>query len=139
MARNLVWVSTLGEAYHNQPADVMSAIQALRAQAKAQGHLMSGPQITVTQTSPQIITIEPTNPSIVYVPQYDPALIYGAAYVTPDYTPLEVATGSLLGFGSGIALGAFAGGGCCGWGWGSWNANWDGGSVTYNHNAFVGN
>jgi Protein of unknown function (DUF3300) len=139
MAKNLNWTSTLGEAYHDQPSEVMAAIQTLRAQAKAQGNLKSGPQITVTQQSPNTIVIEPTNPQVVYVPQYDPATIYGTPYVTPGYTAGEVAAGSLLGFGSGIALGALAGGGCCGWGWGSWNPDWSGGSVVYNHNNFYGN
>jgi hypothetical protein len=44
-----------------------------------------------------------------------------------------------LAFGAGIALGAFAGGGCCGWGWSSWNCDWRGGAVAYNHAAFYGN
>src|SRR5271167_2401888 len=46
MAQNLGWTSSLGEAYHNQGADVMNAVQTLRAQAKAAGNLKSGPQIT---------------------------------------------------------------------------------------------
>jgi hypothetical protein len=139
MAKNLTWTSTLGEAYHNQPSEVMAAIQTLRAKAKDQGNLKSGSQITVTQQSPDTIVIEPTNPQVVYVPQYDPAVIYGTPYVIPGYTIGAVAAGSLLGFGTGIALGAFAGGGCCGWGWGSWNTNWHGGAVVYNHNNFYGN
>jgi uncharacterized membrane protein YgcG len=139
MANNLNWTSTLGEAYHNQPSEVMAAIQRLRAQAKAAGNLKSGPQITVTQESPQTIVIEPADPQIVYVPQYNPAVIYGTPYVTPGYTAGEIAAGTLLGFGAGTAVGALAGGGCCGWGWGSWNANWNGGAVVYNHNNFYGN
>jgi hypothetical protein len=139
MAKNLNWTSSLGEAYHNQPSEVMAAIQTLRAQAKAHGNLKSGPQITVTQPSPQTIVIEPTNPQIVYVPQYNPAVIYGTPYITPGYTAGELAAGSLLGFGAGIAVGALAGGGCCGWGWGSWNCNWRGGAVVYNHDDFYGN
>ena len=39
MAKNLAWTSSLGEAYHNQAADVMTAVQTLRAQAKAAGNL----------------------------------------------------------------------------------------------------
>src|SRR5208337_4856725 len=35
MAQNMAWTSQLGEAYHNQQAQVMSAIQTLRAQAKS--------------------------------------------------------------------------------------------------------
>src|SRR5262249_36861237 len=128
MAKNLNWTSTLGEAYHNQPSEVMTAIQKLRAQAKAAGNLKSGPQITVTQESPQVISIEPVSAQVVYVPQYNPAVIYGTPYVTPGYTAADVAAGSLLGFGAGVAVGALAGGGCCGWGWGSWNANWSGGA-----------
>ena len=34
MAKNLSWTSALGEAYHTQAADVMSAVQFLRAKAK---------------------------------------------------------------------------------------------------------
>jgi hypothetical protein len=138
MGNNLNWTSTLGEAYHNQASEVMAAIQTLRAQAKAAGHLQSGPQITVTQESPQIITIEPTNSQMVYVPEYNPAVVYGTPYVTPGYTAGAAATGTLPGFGSGVAVGALTGG-CCGWGWGSWNANWNGGAVAYNHNNFYGN
>src|SRR5262249_35448407 len=140
MAKNLNWTSTLGEAYHNQPSEVMSAIQALREQAKAAGNLKSGTQITVTQQSPQVITIEPANPQVVYVPQYNPAVIYGSPYYTPGYNAGDVALGSLLGYGTGVAVGALAGGGaCCGWGWGSWTANWNSGAVLYNHNNFYGN
>jgi hypothetical protein len=135
MANNLNWTSSLGEAYHNQPSEVMAAIQTLRGQAKAQGHLQSGPQITVSQPSPQTITIEPTNPQIVYVPQYDPAAVYGIPYTTPGYTWSGVA-GSLLGFGAGVAVGSLADE-CCGWG--SWNCNWARGAVAYNHNNFYGN
>jgi len=137
MAKNLNWASSLGEAYHNQPAEVMTAIQMLRAQAKAQGNLHSGPQITVSQPSPEAIVIEPTNPQVVYVPQYNPGLIYGIPYVTPGYTSTGPA-GALLGFDAGVAVGAL-GAGCCGWGWGSWNDNWSGGTVVYNHNDFYGN
>jgi hypothetical protein len=37
MTKNLSWTSALGEAYHTQAADVMTAVQALRAMAKAAG------------------------------------------------------------------------------------------------------
>src|SRR4029453_740165 len=62
LAKNLNWTSSLGEAYHNQPSEVMSAIQTLRAKAMAAGKLRSTPQITVTQQSPQTIVIQPANP-----------------------------------------------------------------------------
>ncbi|WP_278045460.1 DUF3300 domain-containing protein [Edaphobacter modestus] len=51
------WTSALGEAYHTQPTDIMSALQALRSKAQAAGNLKSGSQITVVQQSPQVIVI----------------------------------------------------------------------------------
>jgi hypothetical protein len=139
LAKNLTWASSLGEAYHNQPSEVMAAIQTLRAKAKAAGNLKSTPQITVVQQTPETIVIQPANPQIVYVPEYNPAIIYGTPYVIPGYTAGDVAAAGVIGFGAGIAVGALAGGGCCGWGWNSWNCNWHGGAVVYNHNNFYGN
>jgi hypothetical protein len=139
LSKNLTWTSSLGEAYHNQASEVMAAVQTLRAKAKAAGNLKSTPQITVVQQTPQTIVIQPANPQVVYVPEYNPAVIYGTPYVTPGYTAGDVAAAGVIGFGAGIALGAFAGGGCCGWGWNSWNCNWSGGAVVYNHNNFYGN
>ncbi len=107
----------------------MTAVQTLRAQAKAAGNLKSGPQITVVQQAPQTIVIQPTNPQVVYVPEYNPTVVYGTPYVTPGYsTGALVATG-LLSFGAGMAVGAMMSGGCCGWGYSSWNCNWHGGGV----------
>jgi len=97
LAKNLSWASSLGEAYHNQQADVMTAIQTLRAQAKAKGTLKSSSQITVVQQSPQVIVIQPTNPQIVYVPEYNPAIVYGTPYVTPGYTAGDVAAAGIIG------------------------------------------
>ena len=53
LAKNLTWTSSLGEAYHNQQSEVMTAIQTLRAQAKEKGTLKSSSQITVVQQAPQ--------------------------------------------------------------------------------------
>jgi len=136
MAKSLSWTSQLGEAYHNQKAEVMTAIQTCRAQAKAAGNLKSTPQMTVVQQSPQTIVIEPANPQVVYVPQYNPAVIYGYPYVTPGYTAGDVALASALSFGTGVAIGALADGGG---GWNAWGCDWHGGAVVYNHNAFYGN
>jgi Protein of unknown function (DUF3300) len=136
MAKNLTWTSSLGEAFHNQQAEVMAAIQTLRAQAKAAGNLKSTPQVTVVQQSPQTIVIQPANPQVVYVPEYNPAVIYGTPYVTPGYSAGDVAAAGIIGFGAGIAVGALMSGG---WGWNSWGCNWHGGTVVYNHNTFYGN
>ena len=142
MGQNLAWTSQLGEAYHNQSADVMTAVQTLRAKAQAAGNLKSGSQITVVQQSPQVIEIQPANPQIVYVPQYNPAVIYGYPYVVPYYAPpstAAVVTVGLLSFGAGLAIGAMMSGGCCGWGYSSWNCNWYGGGAYYHGGAYYGN
>jgi hypothetical protein len=49
LAKNLAWTSTLGEAAATQQADVLAAIQRMRAKAYAAGNLNSGPQIKVVQ------------------------------------------------------------------------------------------
>jgi hypothetical protein len=139
LAKNLSWTSSLGEAYHTQAADVMTAVQTLRAQAKAAGNLKSGSQITVVQQSPQVIVIQPTSPTVVYVPQYNPAVVYGTPYVTPGYSTAAVVATGLLAFGVGIAVGAAINNSCCGWGYSYWNCNWHGGAVVYRSNVYYGN
>jgi Protein of unknown function (DUF3300) len=139
LAQNLSWTSSLGEAYHTQAADVMSAVQVLRAKAKAAGNLKSSEQITVVQQSPQVIVIQPTNPQVVYVPQYNPAVVYGTPYVAPGYSTAAVVTTAVLSFGVGIAIGAAMNNNCCGWGYSSWNCNWHGGAVYYGGGAYYGN
>jgi hypothetical protein len=138
MAVNLSWTSALGEAYANQPTDVMSAVQVLRAKAKAAGNLKSGSEIKVVQESPNVIVIQPANPQVVYVPQYNPTVVYGTTYVVPGYTAPPVGT-AVLAFGAGIAVGAMMSGGCCGWGYSYWNTNWHGGTVVYRSNTYYGN
>ena len=142
MAQNLSWTSQLGDAYHNQHAEVMTAVQTLRKQAQAAGNLKTTPQQTVktqTQNGEQVIVIQPSNPQVVYIPSYNPTVIYGTPYTAPGYsTGALVATG-LLSFGAGIAVGAMMSGGCCGWGWSSWNCNWYGGGVYYHGGAYYGN
>jgi hypothetical protein len=139
LAKNLSWTSALGEAYHNQSADVMAAIQTLRAKAQAAGNLKSSSQITVVQQSPQVIVIQPANPQIVYVPQYNPTVVYGYPYVTPGYSSAALVTTGILAFGAGIAVGAMMSGGCCSWGYSSWNCGWHGTAVVYHGGAYYGN
>jgi hypothetical protein len=136
MAKNLNWTSSLGEAYHTQAADVMNAVQVLRAKAQAAGNLKSGSQITVVQQSPQVIVIQPANPQVVYVPQYNPAVVYGVPYATPGYSTAAVVTTGLLAFGAGIAVGAAINNS---WGYSSWNCNWHGGAVAYRSTSYYGN
>ncbi|MGA8740093.1 MAG: DUF3300 domain-containing protein [Terracidiphilus sp.] len=138
LAKNLSWTSALGEAYHTQTADVMAAVQVLRAKAQAAGNLKSGSQITVVQESPQTIIIQPANPQVVYVPTYNPAVVYGYPYVTPGYSTPAVVTTGVLAFGAGIAVGAMMSGGY-GWGYSSWNCNWHSTTVVYHGGSYYGN
>ena len=117
LAKNLAWTSSLGQAFDNQQADVMAAVQTMRAKAQAAGNLKSTSQIQVVQQSPQTIVIQPANPDVVYVPQYNPTVVYGATYAVPYYHPRWFAAG--LSFGVGINIGGgWGGGGFVGGGWG---------------------
>src|SRR5499433_2637493 len=89
MSSKLDWTQKLGDAVLAQQADVMDAIQRLRARADANDKLKSTKQQTVTKKSDggkQVIVIEPTDPQTVYVPYYDPAVVYGA-WPSPAYPP----------------------------------------------------
>jgi hypothetical protein len=136
MAKNLSWTSSLGEAYHSQAADVMTAVQVLRGKAKAAGNLKSGSQITVVQQSPQVIVIQPTNPQVIYVPTYNPTVVYGAPVATPGYSTAAVVTTAVVAFGIGIAVGAAMNNS---WGYSYWNCNWHGGTVVYHSSGYYGN
>src|SRR5208283_4957186 len=148
LAHNLSWTSSLGQAFANQQADVMAAVQTMRAKAQAAGTLQSTIQITVTQPSPNIIVIQPANSQVVYVPQYNPAVVYGAPIAVPLYVPPPVPVAAVgVYFGSGITVGAAFGGGLGGgvgggWGWHAWNVNWGGGggsTIIYNNNTYINN
>ena len=82
MDQNLEWTTQLGEAFLDQPADVMNTIQQLRAQARAAGTLVDTPQQKVVEEQSNI-RIVPAEPERIYVPQYDPEVVYvqrGGAY-----------------------------------------------------------
>ena len=122
MASNLTWTSSLGEAYHTQAADMMTAIQVLRAKAYASGNLKSSTQLAVVQQSPQVIVIQPVNPQVVYVPMYNPAVVYGYPYVVPAYVYVPPPAGAaVVAFGVGVAVGAMMAGSSYAWGYSSWN------------------
>lgn len=64
MDQNLEWTSALGEAFLNQPADVMNSIQGLRAEAKAAGNLRDTPQQQVVEEK-TYIRIVPAQPEVI--------------------------------------------------------------------------
>src|SRR5208283_3808641 len=142
MSKNLSWTSALGDAYFNQQQDVMNAVQELRRKAKDAGNLKTTKQQTVTTQgtgSQTTIIVQPANPQVVYVPTYNPTVVYGTPVpVYPGYSGADVAAAAIISFGVGMMVGAaINGGGCCGWGWNSWNCNWHGGTVIYNRNVYV--
>jgi hypothetical protein len=103
MCSEIDWTKQLGEAFTANQSAVLDSVQRLRLQAKQAGNLQTTPQQTVvTQQagSQQVIVIQPTNPQIIYVPQYNPVQVY----VAPP--PSQPATGVIIAFGVGMAVGA---------------------------------
>ena len=126
---NLQWTTDLGNAYYNQPQDVLEAVQVMRQRAQAAGNLRSTPQEVVRYDQGNI-EVEPANPQIVYVPAYNPWAVYGAAVAPYPGFSLLGALGSFLGsafgsspvrFGLGIAMTAFS---HASWGWLAWGLSW---------------
>jgi len=82
MTQDMGWTTPLGNAFLAQQADVMKAVQRMRAQAQARGTLRSTPQEQVTtenQNGQSAIDIQPANPDVWYVPDYNPAYVWGPA------------------------------------------------------------
>jgi hypothetical protein len=138
------WTTDLGNAFLAQQADVMSAVQHMRAEARANGKLNSNSQETVTaqtQGDQTAIQIQPADPQVVYVPTYNPEYVWGPpvyGYYPPLFYP---GVGFGFGFGPGIYIGGFFGG--LGWGGWGWGPNWFGGSIFvngffFNHYGFRG-
>ena len=93
LGENPQWVRDLGDAFLEQPGDVMDSVQFLRAKAKEAGNLASNeqqiitieaapppPQVVVVTAPPpptQIIVIAPANPRVVFVPIFNPLWAFG--------------------------------------------------------------
>ena len=90
------WTVSLGQAYIDQPQDVMDSIQALRADAEAEGNLVSNAQQQVINEG-GYISIVPAAPEYIYVPVYDPQVVYVER--GPSY--------GFITFGAGLAIGAW--------------------------------
>ncbi|HLV86858.1 MAG TPA: DUF3300 domain-containing protein [Candidatus Sulfotelmatobacter sp.] len=125
MDRNLQWTSDLGNAYYNQPQDVMEAIQVMRRRAQAAGTLQSSPQEVVSYNQ-GVIELAPPSPQVVYVPAYNPWTVYGDPVTPyPGFSLLgaigEFFSASPLHYGLGIAMAAFT---HTPWGWLAWGLNW---------------
>ena len=143
MSDKLDWTQQLGDAFLDDQAAVLDAVQRLRQKAEGTGNLKSSPQMKVSKVSlaapsggapVERIIVERTDPQTVYVPVYDPNVVYGAwpypayppyYYQPPGWVPGTFAYGALA-FGTGLAVGAAIWGG----------ANWGAGNVNINANRY---
>lgn len=137
MNRNLDWVRDLGNAYYNQPQDILHAVQVMRARAQAAGTLRNTPQESVDYEDGNI-ELAPANPQVVYVPQYNPWAVYGAP-IAP-----------YPGFSAFAAFGAFVGSAAIRFGWGiattaflhspfgllAWGLDWFGHAVLFHGSTY---
>jgi len=150
LTRDVQWTTALGNAFLAQQADVMDAIQRLRARAQNSGRLRSTPQEIVSnqaQGGGNPIEIRPSDPRMMYVPLYNPQNVWGppaqgdyprvgASFsgYSPDSSygyssgyPSGSSSGSSIGqfFGAAVNLASyFTGfGGLASGGWG-WALNW---------------
>lgn len=112
MVKNPDWTISIGQAYVNQPGDVLNSIQRLREKAELMGYLSSNAQQQVA-TENGLITIVPAQPQYIYVPQYNPQVVY--VEPAPQY-----GTSPWITFGAGLLIGA----------WLNNNINW------YNHSIY---
>jgi hypothetical protein len=130
MSQKLDWTQQLGDAVLSQQAELMDAVQRLRARAQAAGNLQSTQEQQVI-VKEKTIVIEPAQPDVVYVPTYNPVVVYGA-WPYPAYPPPPVyypgyypGAAAAVGFAAGVGLG-FA------WGYAWGHCDWHGGDININ-------
>ncbi len=134
---DLDWTTALGDAYYNQPQDVMQTVQVLRDRAQQAGNLQTTPQEDVTGNQ-GYIDIAPPNPEVVYVPTYDPWDVYGAPIAPYPGFSLVGALGSFFGglpiqYGLSFALGAFE---HTPFGMMAWGLDWLAHAVLFHHSGY---
>jgi len=142
MDRNVQWTTDLGNAYFNQPQDVLEAVQVLRQRAQAAGNLQSTPQEEVSYNQ-GAIELAPVNPQMVYVPAYNPWSVYGDPVTPYPGFSLLGALGSFfssalgsspLQYGMGIAMTAFT---HTTFGWMGWALSWLSQAILFNHSDYM--
>src|ERR1022692_2286082 len=139
LANEVRWTTDLGNAFLAQQADVMSAVQRMRARARANGKLTNTPQqvvTTATQDGRDAIEIQPADPQVIYVPVYRPSYVWGPP-VWGEYPDMWYPAG--FGFGFGFGPGYYMSSYYPGWGgWGGWGwgCGWFGGGLYVNAGFF---
>jgi hypothetical protein len=139
MNRDLHWTTDLGNAYYNQPQDVLQTIQVMRQRAEDAGSLQNTPQEQVSYNQ-GYIQLAPPNPQVVYVPAYNPWTAYGqpvSPYPGFSFSGVLGAIGSVLGngmrFGSGIGMAAFS---HTPFGWAGWALNWLASNILFHQSPY---
>ena len=137
MNHDLEWTANLGNAYYNQPQDVMQTVQVLRDRAEQAGNLQTTPQEEVNNDQ-GYVELEPTNPEVVYVPTYNPWDVYGAPIAPYPGFSLFGALGNFFGdvpiqYGLSFALGAFD---RMPFGWLAWGCDWLGHALLFDHSGY---
>ncbi len=116
MCLNMGWTEELGQAYVNDQAGVMDAVQRLRAQAVDVGTLKDSKQLKVETTEEggeKAIIVSSPNPNVIYVPQYNPQVVYAPPAAAAPAAPAATTTTTTEekeGFGAGSLLLAFGAG-----------------------------
>jgi len=152
MDQNIKWTGDLGDAFINQPKELMDAVQAMRTKAEDSGALKTTEQqvVTVTNTvvtnvvenqtvyvTNQVTQIQPAQQDVVYVPQYNPTAVYaGAPAAYPGYTPRPI-VGTALTFGAGMAVGSWINNDCDWDEGGCWGGNYHHGDADVDVNRNV--
>jgi hypothetical protein len=75
MADKIDWTIALGQAYVEQPEDVMDAVQFLRRQAQKAGNLASNDYHRVV-VEREYVEIVPYRPDVIFVPVYEPEIVF---------------------------------------------------------------
>lgn len=105
MNKDIAWTRQLGDATLVQRGDVMDAVQRMRKKAYDAGNLKTSQQITVVQSSPQVIEIQPPSPTVIYVPTYSPQVVYAPAPPPPPGPSTgAIVAAAAMGFMVGVAL-----------------------------------
>ena len=158
MNHDLGWTTDLGNAYYNQPQDVLQTIQVMRQRAEDAGTLQSSPQEAVSYNQ-GYIQLAPVNPELVYVPAYNPWAVYGQPVTPyPGFSLFGTLASLARGIGGGIGGsfgGGYGGGGIGGgalrfglgvalsafghtpFGWAAWALNWLTSSIFFHQSPYV--
>jgi len=140
MDQNIQWIAALGNAYYNQPQDVLQAIQIMRQRAQAAGNLQSTPEEAVNSNQ-GYIQVAPVNPQVVYVPAYNPWTVYGQPVDPYPGFSVGGAIGSFAAdfgsfavqFGVGTVISAFT---STPFGLLAWGLDWLGQCLLFNHSDY---